>query len=78
MTNITDIEAPNFWRIIRPGVLGTPNTSVTIEYVAESSFPYRVLWQGKYCKAAPSESLVTAKRRAEKLIVELTEMGLEP
>jgi hypothetical protein len=78
MTNITDIEASNFWRIIRPGVLGTPNTSVTIEYVAQSNFPYRVLWQGKCSNVRPHESLAGAKRGAEKLIAELTEMGLEP
>ncbi len=79
MAKISDTEAALVWRIVEPGVLGMPATSITIKYVTDTSVPFRVLWHGKMTTGAGCcTTLEAAKRTAAALMAELMEMGLEP
>ncbi len=75
---LSDAEAALEWRIIEPGILGLPTTSLTIQFVPESMIPYWVFWKGKDVSGGEFGSLREAKAFAVQFIADLLEMGLEP
>lgn len=66
------------WVAVSPGVMELPTTKFQITYVAGSSVPFRVTWDGNDIPAYAHFTLASAQSAVEAHMAELITMGFEP